>query len=99
MKHHCHCGIDEHLRRLRGKKVGLLGLTLMGLHILFHVVECLVLPAAFIALGGHAVEEQAAATSGEVQTVDPGDEEGQDSLASSCLVSFEDSLWAAEPQY
>ncbi len=71
----------------------------MGLHILFHVVECLVLPAAFIALGGHAVEERAAATSGEVQMASLDDEERQDSLASSCLVSFEESLWVAEPQY
>lgn len=71
----------------------------MGLHILFHVVECLVLPAVFIALGGHAVEEQAAAMSGEVQMVSLNDEEDHNSLASSCLISFEESLWAAEPQY
>lgn len=33
----------------------------MGLHVMFHVVECLVLPAVFVALGGRVVEEQAAA--------------------------------------
>ena len=35
----------------------------MGLHILFHVVECLILPSLLVALGGHAVEEDAIAKS------------------------------------
>lgn len=38
----------------------------MGAHVLFHVVECLVLPAILIGLSEHAVEEQAAAASGNI---------------------------------
>jgi len=47
------------------KRWGVFGVALMGLHILFHVVECLVLPAILVALGGHAVEERAVAKDGE----------------------------------
>lgn len=63
MKHHCHCGLEKHLHRFRVKKFGLLGAALMILHILFHVVECLLLPSIFVALGGHLHEEDALATS------------------------------------
>lgn len=39
------------------RRVGVLGVTLMVLHILFHVVECLILPSILVAFGGHIAEE------------------------------------------
>lgn len=91
MKHHCHCGLEKHLERFRLKKFGVAGAILMILHILFHVVECLVLPAALVALGGHAVEEDAAAVSESVIVV--SDEEVEPTVsASSLLVDFHESL-------
>lgn len=62
MKCHCHCGLEKHLRRLHVRKFGVLGIVLMGLHILLHVVECLVLPAIIVAFSSHSVEETAVAT-------------------------------------
>lgn len=59
----CHCGLKGHLKKLRAKKLGALGAVLMGLHILWHVVECLVLPAVLVALGGHAIADDAEAAS------------------------------------
>lgn len=63
----------------------------MILHVLFHVVECLVLPAALVALGGHAVEEDAAATSESAMVV-PAEEIEPTADASSLLVDFHESL-------
>ncbi len=63
----------------------------MILHVLFHVVECLVLPAALVALGGHAVEEDAAAVSESVMTV-PAEEVEPTADTSSLLVDFRKSL-------
>lgn len=64
----------------------------MILHILFHVVECLVLPAALVALGGHAVEEDAAAATSESAMVVPAEEIEPTVDASSLLVDFRKSL-------
>lgn len=61
MKHHCHCGLEKHLQRFRMKKLGAVGVVLMGLHILFHIVECLVLPSILVAFSGHLAEETAQA--------------------------------------
>ena len=61
MKHHCHCGFREHFRTKNVRKLGWLGATFMVLHLLFHVVECLVLPSVLIVLGGHLNEEPAVA--------------------------------------
>lgn len=49
MKGHCHCGLKEHFQVLKMKKLGFLGALLMVLHLLFHVVECLILPAILVA--------------------------------------------------
>lgn len=52
--HHCHCGLKSQLAKLRTRKLGLLGMILFGLHLLFHVVECLILPAIIVGFSGHA---------------------------------------------
>lgn len=65
MKHHCHCGFREHFKSIRVKKLGLAGGIFLVLHLLFHVVECLILPSILVGLGGHLAEESAAATNGE----------------------------------
>lgn len=59
---HCHCGLEHHFEHFRVKKLGILGVTLMVLHILFHVVECLILPSILVAFSGHLAEESAQAT-------------------------------------
>lgn len=58
---HCHCGFRSHLKSLKAGKLGFLGALLFGLHFLFHVVECLVLPAVLVGLGGHFTEAPAVA--------------------------------------
>lgn len=60
-KSHCHCGFDRHLAKLRARKLSFLGIALFIAHLLFHVVECLILPSALVALGGHLHEHSAAA--------------------------------------
>lgn len=67
MKHHCHCGFREHFRTKNIRKLGWLGVTFMVLHLLFHVVECLLLPSIIVAIGGHLNEEPAAAIAAEEQ--------------------------------
>lgn len=63
---HCHCGFHRRLLRWRaGKKLGLLGVTLFTLHFLFHVVECLILPAILVGLHGQVTGNQALAASPE----------------------------------
>ncbi len=60
MKHqHCHCHLREHLRDLKAGKLGLLGGVLIIGHLLFHVAECLVLPAIFMAANSNASESAA----------------------------------------
>lgn len=61
MKHCEKCHLEKYLGRLKVKKMGILGVVLMGAHVLFHVVECLILPSILVALGGHLAEEPAAA--------------------------------------
>ncbi len=70
MKHHCHCGFREHFKLFRVKKLGLAGGIFLILHLLFHLVECLVLPSILVGLGGHLAEESAVATSGEATIVE-----------------------------
>lgn len=62
---HCHCGLREHFQSLRAKRLGAFGVVLMVLHILFHVVECLLIPALLVAF--HHDE----ATSATVPDSDP----------------------------
>lgn len=92
MKHLCRCGLEKHLQRFRVKKFGALGVVLMGLHVLFHVVECLVLPTVFVALGGHAVEEQAAAASESALVVYTEDGKNEPDFPMNKLVDFRQSL-------
>ncbi len=58
MKHskHCHCGLDGQIRKLRAGKLGILGGILLIGHLLFHVAECLVLPALLMAFSGKSAE-------------------------------------------
>lgn len=58
---HCHCGLREHFASLRLKKLGALGAVLMILHLLFHVVECLLVPAILVAIHQQSVQAEAAA--------------------------------------
>lgn len=74
MKRHCHCGFREHLKSFRAKKLGLVGGIFFVLHLLFHVVECLLLPSILVGLGGHLAEEPAAATGGESAIIERGTE-------------------------
>ena len=66
--HHCHCGLKAQVKKFRAKKLGLVGVVLMGLHILFHVVECLVLPAILVAFSG--AHDEATATNETVEVVE-----------------------------
>lgn len=74
MKHHCHCGFREHFKSLHFKKLGFAGGVFLVLHLLFHVVECLVLPSILVGLGGHLAEETAVATDGESIVVEEASE-------------------------
>ncbi len=67
MKHHCHCGIKGHFDKFRFKRLGVLGAVLMIGHVLFHVVECLVLPALLVAWSGYAIEENIEETADQVK--------------------------------
>lgn len=46
---HCHCGLKEHFQTAHVKKLGALGVVFMIGHLLFHVVECLLIPALLVA--------------------------------------------------
>lgn len=61
MKHHCHCGFEKRHQLAKGKKLGVFGAALMVLHLLYHVAECLILPAVFMAWSGHSAEDAIAA--------------------------------------
>ncbi len=54
--HHCHCGLRGQLQKLHAGQIGLLGSILLIGHLLFHVAECLVLPAILVALHGSEAE-------------------------------------------
>lgn len=83
--HCCHCGLKGHLKKFRAKKLGALGVILMGLHILWHVVECLILPAVLVALGGQAVADDAEAASVDAYTeVDVAPESAETSELQQC---------------
>lgn len=60
--HRCHCGFKSQLAKLRAHKLGTLGVILFGLHILFHVVECLIVPAILVGVGGHFHDDIATAS-------------------------------------
>lgn len=54
--HHCHCGLESQLKKFKAGKLGLLGGVLIVGHLLFHVAECLIIPAIIVALNHHEVE-------------------------------------------
>ena len=58
MKHCCHCGFREHFSHFKTKKLGLLGGVLLILHLLWHVAECLILPALFVGTVNVAAKPQ-----------------------------------------
>lgn len=55
MKHCCHCGLGEKIHQFKAGKLGLFGGILIVLHLLFHVAECLVIPALIVAFRGETV--------------------------------------------
>lgn len=67
MKHHCHCGFKKRHQLAKGKKLGVLGAVLMILHLLYHVAECLILPAVFMAWSGHSAEDAIATEIAETE--------------------------------
>lgn len=83
--HHCHCGLHDQLKKFRARKLGLLGATLMVAHLLFHVVECLVLPALIVGFSGHHDHNSALAEGAEDTT-----------SVASCLVNAEDLFLSGE---
>lgn len=70
MKHCQHCRIEKHFHLFQAKKVGLVGVAFMSLHLLFHVFELLILPSLLMIFGGHLAEEPATATSGQASMVE-----------------------------
>lgn len=56
MERHCHCHLHAQIRKLKAGKLGILGGILIVGHLLFHVAECLVLPAVMMALQGNTAE-------------------------------------------
>lgn len=69
MKHECHCGLNKHLKHLRAKKLGIVGAMLMLVHILFHVVECLILPAIIVGVTEQATSAKSAEAKGYARQV------------------------------
>ncbi len=53
---HCCCHFKEQLSKFKAGKLGLFGGFLIIAHLLFHVAECLILPAAFVAFHHRDVE-------------------------------------------
>lgn len=65
--HHCHCGFAEKSKKFKAGKLGWLGGVFVVLHLLYHVAECIILPAVLIAL--HSNQTEATELSpAEVQT-------------------------------
>ena len=77
-----HCGFEKrhpHVGK-QGKRIGAVGAALIVLHLLYHVAEILILPAALVALGGpqatHHAESAAAMSLDEEQEAEDRDEAG-----------------------
>lgn len=79
MKHHCHCGFEKHRHLAKGKRLGALGIAFMVLHLLYHVAECLILPAVFMAFSNHS-SDAASAASEDTIIIEPSDPQPQASL-------------------
>lgn len=65
MKHSCHCGFEKHYKKLKARKLGKLGVLLVGLHLLYHVAECLILPTVLIGVSEYFVHRDSPATTVE----------------------------------
>lgn len=95
MKSQCHCGLKEHFLHFRAKRLGIFGIFLMGLHILFHIVECLVLPALLVGLGNQVNTASEKENIGIQEQVNPVFDSlwQENSLSdSTLLISFSQSL-------
>lgn len=68
MKHsHCHCGFKSQIKKLRAGKLGALGIFLVVGHLLFHVAECLIIPAIILAINRHDAEAIEELSSQDIQ--------------------------------
>ncbi len=58
MKHgkHCHCGLGGQIKKFKAGQLGIFGGILIIGHLLFHVAECLVLPAFLMMINGNTAE-------------------------------------------
>ena len=63
MGHCSHCHSRLHRKFFSAKRFGAIGAALVVLHLGFHMVELLILPAVLLVAGGHATEEPAQAKS------------------------------------
>ena len=62
-RQHCHCGLSDQFHKFRAKKLGLVGAALLVGHLLFHVVECLILPVIIVGFSSHHEQSTAKAES------------------------------------
>ncbi len=68
MKHCCHCGLKGQIKKFKAGKLGLLGGFLIIGHLLFHVAECLILPAFLISFHSHDAEATDSLTDEDYKT-------------------------------
>lgn len=71
MKHCCHCGLNTQIKKFRAGKLGIFGGILIVGHLLFHVAECLVLPAFIMAMHGNVAEAAELETNNIIETAEP----------------------------
>lgn len=78
--HHPHCKLDEQVKKFKAGKLGLLGSLLIVGHLLFHVAECLIVPAIIVAIGHHDASASEELSSAELPqaTFDPAWARSQD---------------------
>lgn len=84
--HHCHCDLKSQLGKFRAKKLGVIGVVIMVLHILFHVAECLVLPALLVAFSGNQ-DDATAVSEDVVEMIELDEADMQDSQFSLVVYS------------
>lgn len=96
---HCHCGFERSLERLRaktGKRLGMLGATFMVLHLFFHVVECIIVPAILLSINQRIATEDVAATDNSSSIISHETPEAEDNFASQSIVNWD---FACATQY
>lgn len=94
MKHHCHCGFFKRHAHFKAKRFGALGAVLMVLHLLYHVAECLVLPAIFVGLS-HGHDDTAAVSDETYESLNITDR--PDTLTQSGQLTFAEAAKYAAP--